>query len=380
MNHRERVLAALEHEEPDYVPIDLGGCLASTIVGPAYAGLRKELGLPVSDGQETLAFASTAEVDEDVRQALDLDILHAPRSFGTASDIEIVSEDRLIDEWGVQWRKPEQGHYYVEKAPFGDTSEVKAIEHYDWSDARQMMRTDGLREVIEKLRRETDYAISLEVRGRVMSIGQFLCGFEKWMMDLALEPAFVGALLERTTQIQIEANDLLLREVGDLVDIVYTSDDLGGQNGPLLSPDHFRKRFKPHFARLWEHLRNGTSGKLMHHCCGSAYAFIGDFIELGVQALNPIQVSAADMEPARLKAEFGKDLTFWGGVDTRDVMPRGSVEDVRGEVARRIDQMGSGGGYILAAVHNIQPEVPPANIRELFRAGRELGRYPLDTP
>ncbi len=377
MTHRERVLAALNHEEPDYVPIDLGGCLASTIIGPAYTGLRAELGLPTAERQEGLCYASTADVEEDVRQALDLDIIHAPRAFGTAGDIQVLSDDRIIDEWGAQWHKPPNGHFYVEKAPFADTSDVAVVERHNWPNAGQMVRTDGLRDAIAKLRRDTDYAISLEVRGRVMSVGQFLCGFEKWMMDLALEPAFVEALLERTTQLQVEVNDILAREIGDLVDVVYTSDDVGGQNGPLISPEFFKRLFKPHFARIWGHLRGSGPAKVMHHCCGSAYAFMGDFVELGVQALNPIQVSAADMDPARLKAEFGKDLCFWGGVDTRDVMPRGSVEDVRKEVGRRIREMGPGGGLILAAVHNIQPEVPPANTRELFRAGRELGKYPL---
>ncbi len=378
MSHRERVLAALEHTEPDRVPIDLGGCLASTIISAAYERLRAELGLPAAAGHESLHFASTAEIDEDVRQALDLDIIHAPRSFGTADDIQILSEDRIIDEWGVQWHKPDQGHYYVENAPFGATSDVAAVEAYEWPEATRMVRTEGLREAVETLRRETDYAISLEVRGRVMSIGQFLCGFEKWMMDLALNPSFVGALLERTTEIQVQVNDILLSEVGDLVDIVYTSDDLGGQHGALLSPSCFQSLLKAHFGRMWEHLRGASPAKLMHHCCGSAVPFIGDFIELGVEVLNPVQVSAAGMDPARLKAEFGKNLTFWGGVDTRDVMPRGSVADVRNEVARRIRQMAPGGGFILAAVHNIQAEVPPANICALFRAGRELGRYPLD--
>jgi uroporphyrinogen decarboxylase len=197
------------------------------------------------------------------------------------------------------------------------------------------------------------------------------------MMDLADNHAFVEALLERTTTLQVAANEIILNELGSLVDVVYTSDDLGGQGGPLMSPACYRRLFSPHFARLWRHIRSRTPAFLMHHCCGSVHAFLADFVDLGVQALNPVQVSAADMEPARLKREFGRCLALWGGVDTRTVMPRGSAADVRAEVARRLREMAPGGGYVLAAVHNLQTEVPPLNIIALFRAGRELGGYPI---
>jgi len=371
MTHRERVLAALNHEEPDRIPMDLGGSLASTIVAPAYPALRRELGLPVRAADESLHYASLAEVDEDVRAALDVDILHAPRAFGTAESVRILSEDAFVDEWGVQWHKPERGHYYVERAPFEAEATPEAVAQHPWPAPSDLVHTAEVAETLRRLRAETNYAISLELRGRVMSIGQFLRGFENWLMDLALNEPFVTALLERTTEIQLGVNDILLRDLGDLVDIVYTSDDLGGQDGPLMSPQCFEKLLRPHFTRIWGHARQNTSAFLMHHCCGSIHPFIGPMIELGVQALNPIQVSAANMDPARLKREFGRELCLWGGVDTRHVLPRGSVQEVREEVRLRIQQMGRGGGCILAAVHNLQSEVPPANIVALFRAGRE---------
>jgi uroporphyrinogen decarboxylase len=379
MTHRERVMAALNHQEPDRVPMDLGGSLASTVAGSAYPALRAELGLPVHEGRDTWKYAQLAEIEQDVRAALDVDIVHAPRATGAGAALRILSEDRFIDEWDVQWRKPKGGHYYIEHAPFEKEGTVQAVDRHRWPVASDIVQMAGVVESLKRLRTETDYAVSMELRGRVMSMGQFLRGFEDWMVDLAMNEPFVQALLERTTQIQIEANDIVLRQVEGLVDIVYTSDDLGGQNGPLFSPDCFRRLFRPHFQRIWEHARARTSAKLMHHCCGSAYAFMGDFVELGVQALNPVQVSAARMEPAKLKAEFGRHLTFWGGVDTRQVMPRGTPAHVRKEVARRIGEMAPGGGYILAAVHNLQPEVPPPNIVAMYKAGKELGRYPLES-
>jgi uroporphyrinogen decarboxylase len=380
MTHRERVLLALSRREPDRVPMDLGGSLASTIVGRAYPALRKELGLPLREAAESLHYASLAVIEEDVRQALGVDVVHAPNAFGTAGAVHILSDDSFVDEWGAQWRRPEGGHYYVERSPFANNATPAAVEQFAWPAPEQLVNTRGLAAEVQRLRAETDYAISLELRGRVMSIGQFLRGFENWMMDLASNRPFVDALLERTTDIQVRVNDILLAEVGHLADIVYTSDDLGGQEGPLMSPDCFTRLFRPHFARIWSHARRKTGAKLMHHCCGSIQPFIADFIALGVEALNPVQVSAARMAPARLKAEFGKDICFWGAVDTRHVMPRGSIADVRAEVQRRIGELGRGGGYVLAAVHNLQPEVPPANIVALYRAGSDFGRYPLRSP
>ncbi|MHC4441255.1 MAG: uroporphyrinogen decarboxylase family protein [Planctomycetota bacterium] len=376
MTHRERIMAALNHEQPDRVPMDLGGTLASTVIGPAYTALRAELNLPVHEATESMRYARLAVIEEDILAALDLDVIHAPRAFGTGETIKNISENSFIDEWGVQWHKLQKGHYYVKQAPFEIEATPQAVENFKWPNPKDMVNVEGLAEAIKKLRDETDYAISIELQGRVMSIGQFLRGFENWMADLALNESFVQALLERTTQIQMEVNHIILDEVGDLLDIVYTADDLGGQNGPLLSPATAKRLFNPHLGRLWGHIRENTSAKLLHHCCGSIYPFISDFIELGVQALNPIQVSAKNMDPAKLKSQFGKDMCFWGGVDTRQVMPRGTTQDVRDEVALRIEQMGPGGGYVLAAVHNLQPEVPAANIVELFRAGRKLGKYP----
>jgi uroporphyrinogen decarboxylase len=377
MNHRERVLAALDHVEPDKVPMDLGGTLASTVVGPAYANLRMELQLSERDTLEATKYASLADIDEEVRAALDVDIIHAPRAFGSGKRLRNISESTFMDEWGVLWHRPEEGHYYVERPPFADEASPRAVEEHQWPEPKNLVDVEGLADKIEQIRSETDYAVTLELRGRTLSLGQFLRGFGNWMMDLASNGEFVDALMERTTQLQLEANEIILREAGSLVDIVYTADDLGGQNGPLVSPETVKRYFNPHYRRLWGHIRENTSAKLLHHCCGSIYPFISSFVEFGVQALNPIQVSARDMDPGKLKADFGADLTFWGGVDTRDVMPRGTLADVRNEVAKRIKQMGPGGGYVLAAVHNIQPDVPPANIVELYHAGREFGEYPL---
>lgn len=374
MTHRERVIAALRHEEPDRVPVDLGGCLASGIVIDGYVALRKHLGLPKKKVETSWKYTGLATIDEDLRQALDVDIVHAILPKVVTSAARTFPDGSFIDEWGVRWTKLEGGHYYVESPPFAEDASKTSIESHNWPDPDDPDRVEGLSQSLDALR-TSGYAVSMELRGRIMSIGQFLRGFEQWMIDLATDEVLVHRLLERTTDIQIRMNDQLLRVAGDKVDIVYTSDDLGGQNSMLLSPESFRKLLRPHFKRIFTHIRENTKAKLMHHCCGSIRPVIGDLVDMGVEALNPIQVSAAEMEPSQLKKEFGRHLTFWGGVDTRTVMPAGTVEDVRNEVKRRIHQMAP--GYILCAVHNLQKEVPPENICAMYRTACELGRYPL---
>jgi len=157
------------------------------------------------------------------------------------------------------------------------------------------------------------------------------------------------------------------------VDIVCWGDDLGTQRGPQISPELYRRMIKPRQKRMVEAIKR--HGKLvLYHTCGSVADFLPDFIELGIDAVNPVQVSAAGMDTQRLKREFGRDITFWGAVDTQTVLPRGSPVDVRSEVRRRIDDLAPGGGYVLCAVHNIQPEVPPENIVAMYEAALEYGK------
>ncbi len=226
----------------------------------------------------------------------------------------------------------------------------------------------GLQREAERLRRETDCALVVHVPGRIFSIGQFLCGFGNWLVQLKVNQEFCEALLDRTLAIQLAMAEETLNAVGHAADILYLADDYGMQTGPLISPEMFRRIFKPRMARLIQFLRARSAGRIAFHSCGSVYALIPDFIDVGVEILNPIQVSAADMDTARLRREFGRRLVFWGGVDSQDVLPHGTPADVRSEVARRIRDLGP--GYIPASVHNIQAEVPPENIIAMYDAIR----------
>jgi uroporphyrinogen decarboxylase len=199
-------------------------------------------------------------------------------------------------------------------------------------------------------------------------------GYAASLEDLIVAPDFVEAFLERYLDFWTRLTKAALQALGGLVDLAMVGDDLGTQQGPLLSPALYRRLIKPFHARMVQTIKRFGKPVLLHSC-GSVAAFIPDLIDAGFDALNPVQVSARDMDSARLKREFGAQLTFWGGIDTQRVLPRGTPAEVRDEVRRRIADLGPGGGYVLAAVHNIQAEVPVENIVAMWEAAREFGRY-----
>jgi len=201
-------------------------------------------------------------------------------------------------------------------------------------------------------------------------------GLERWFMDMIENPDFCEALLDRMLAFWLDYYTAFLGEIGDLIDVVMIGDDLAGQTGPLFAPDFYRRVVKPRQKRLVQHIRSLTSAKIWYHTCGAVASLIPELIDNGIDILNPVQVSAADMDPRRLKAEFGDRLTFWGGaIDTQHVLPIASPEEVRQHVRRNVEAFKPGGGYVFNNVHNIQVGVPPENIVALFDAAYEHGFY-----
>jgi len=377
MSHRERVLKALSHEETDRVPLDLGSSSTTGINLHAYENLKKHLGLDVKT--EVLSNRSQlARVDERVLRLFDIDTrILAPPPMEDKLSPETTTHDGLdsyTDEWGVVRTKPVGGHYYVSKTPFeGSHVSFLELKNYRWPDPTDPNKIKGLKEEAQRLRKQTDYALVLNLPGRLISLGQSLRGFGPWLEDLVINQKFACGLLDIGLEIQMELCKRMLEAVGNCVDVVYFGDDYGMQTGPILSPDLYRKIFKPRQKKLYSFIKAKTDAKILHHSCGSVSKLIGDFIDAGIDALNPIQVSATDMDTKKLKREFGNKIAFWGGVDSQRVLPFGTPDDVRKEVKGRIDDLGPGGGYILAAVHNIQADVLPENIVALFEIGKEYG-------
>ncbi len=374
LTHRERVLTVIDREVPDRYPVDLGGSPASGINLYAYKRLKHYLGLPgpirVQTERSLLAWP-----DEAILELFDVDlrlvIAHMAEDSGTRGifdELTYATEAEYTDIWGVVRRRPPGGHYYVVRAPFEQEDlSLADLDAHPWPSPT---KTDvaGIRTEAARLRRETDCALVVHVPGRLFSLGQFMCGFANWLVQLKVNPEFCEALLDRGLEIQLAMAEATLEAVGDAVDILYLADDYGMQTGPLISPQLFRRIFKPRMIRLIQFLRERSRARIAFHSCGSVYAFIPDFIDAGVEILNPVQVSASDMNSARLRREFGHRLAFWGGVDSQHVLPHGTPADVRAEVTRRAQDLGP--GFIPYSVHNIQAEVPPENILAMIHAIR----------
>ncbi|MFQ5795559.1 MAG: uroporphyrinogen decarboxylase family protein [Candidatus Bipolaricaulia bacterium] len=235
------------------------------------------------------------------------------------------------------------------------------------------------RNQVEALSQKTGCALTLVGSGS--GIFEYACwirGFKEFYLDLARDPSLATSLLDKITDYKIRIWELLLDELGHLAQIAQEADDLAGQVDLLISPDMYRQLIKPRHKRVFEFIKKNAP-KPMYvflHSDGAIYDLIPDLIEAGVQILNPVQVSAARMDTRRLKKEFGDVLCFWGGgVDTQNVLPRGTPDEVRDEVRRHLDDLAPGGGYIFGAIHNIQPDVPPENIIAMWETLQEYGRY-----
>ena len=373
MTHRERILAALAHQETDRVPLDLGSSISTTLTAKAHERLRVYLGLPLTVPAPVMAKrASTVVPDEAILRRFDVDA--RPLLLGSPANRpdRDVSADVMVDEWGVTWVKHGQSHYMNADGPFYHLDEpaLQDLEKASWPDPADPGRYRGLRERARDLHEKTDYAVILNLPVGPVHLCQFLRGYAEWLQDLLLHPAFAEGLLDRCVEVWTQVTSRALEEAGEFVDVVMYGDDIGTQRGPLLRPELYRRMIKPGHRRMAEAVKR--FGKpIFYHSCGSVYRLLPDLIDVGIDALNPVQVSAAEMDTQSLKREFGRHLTFWGGIDTQSVLPRGSVQDVREEVKRRIADLAPGGGYVLSAVHNIQPEVPPENLIAMYEAARE---------
>jgi len=375
LKSRERVLAALKHHEPDRIPIDLGS-RSSTIETVAYNNLKKHLDF---EAETVISVNDHVIPHEEILKRFSIDTryvrIKAPKNFA----VEMAPDNSFVDEWGTRHKKPETSLYYDPVPPYPlENAGINDLDCYPWPDSEDPGRVEGLEAEARELFENTDYAIVADI--------PFLGPFEyawlllrgpKFLEDLILDKPFARALLEKIADIHIQIYDKFLSAVGKHINIVAVSDDLGSQDRPLISPKLYRELIKPVHARLWDFIKTKTDAYLFLHSCGSIYSFIPDLIELGVDIINPVQVSAKDMDSRTLKREFGKDITFWGGIDTQRVMPIGSPDRVEKEVIRRIKDLAPGGGYVLAAAHNIQADVNPENVCRMFESTQKFGGYPI---
>ena len=366
MTHRERVVAALSHREPDRVPIDLASTIDSSIVIEGYERLKQALGI---EGENVLSnrMMRVVHVDERILEALDVD---ARGVFPGGPPDVILGEDRYRDEWGVERVRP-LGSYYYDELDFPLAGEITVgdIARYPWPDPHHPARTQGLKQRAQEIH-QAGYAAVLNVPSAFVHKSQYLRGFEDWFVDFAGDHRLLEALFDAILEVTLPICEDLLREVGSEVDVLLASDDLGIQRGLMISPAVYREVIKPRQRRYFQLMHDLSPAKVLFHTCGSVVDILDDLVEIGVDALHPVQVSAKGMEPAELKRKWGDKLAFWGAIDTHHTLCHGTVEDVRSEVEQRIEELGRGGGYVLGAVHNLQPDVPAENILAMYRHAR----------
>jgi uroporphyrinogen decarboxylase len=382
MSARQRVLKALNHETPDRVPIDLGG-FQTGIHRSAYVQLLDYLGIrdevTILDPVQQLARPCERLLEQfhvDTRYV----IAHGPESF-TGGIERNTRAGRLWhdlkDEFGVVWSMPDDQPLYMDISHHPLASATLAdLADYPFPTGDDPTRFTGLREQAQTLRRETPYALSTGIGGVVYEICWYLRGLERWFIDMIENPAFCEALLDRTLAFWLGYYTEFLREIGDLVDVVMIGDDIGCQSGPLFSPQFYRRVVKPRQKRLVQHIKSLTPARIWYHTCGSVRQLIPDLLDNGIDILNPVQISAADMDPRDLKTDFGNKLVFWGGgIDTQKILSFAGPDEVREHVRRNLEAFKPGGGYVFNSVHNIQAGVPPENIAALFAAAHMHGFY-----
>lgn len=383
MNSRERLLISLDHREPDRIPFDLGSIQVTGIHEIAYRNLRQALGLPETTTNLCDTIQQLATVEDDMVEQLGIDVrgLYPLNSHNW----NIVEEDAgeywtYHDEWGITHHRPkERGYYYsiVEvPLPKFDITEQE-IEQYPWPDMGAQWRVAGLREQAERYR-AAGYAVVLkDAFAGIFEFAQRVVGMENLLLMMGMDEKRACSLFDKMLDLKLAYWRTALEELRDLVDVVTYADDYGTQVSQLISPAMFRKQLKPRVRQVFAlQAQLAPHAKRLFHSDGNVRPLIPDFIEMGVDILNPVQTTATGMDPTDLKREFGQDLVFWGGgVDTQGILPSGTPQEVKDDVKRNIDALAVGGGYVFNTVHNIQADVPPENILAMWEALQEYGAY-----
>ncbi|PKN97287.1 MAG: hypothetical protein CVU42_16620 [Chloroflexi bacterium HGW-Chloroflexi-4] len=383
MTSRERVQAVLNHETPDRVPIIMGVSNATGIKIRPYRGLLKLLNLEV---QEKYIYdwpeLGTALPDERVMQRLHSDVRGVLDRF----PLEVYQRNQsrpehspFFDDWGGGQMEIAPEEWFPGIAPIPDATTLDVLENYSWPNMDDPYRVAHVRAQAKALHESNQYAIMATPWLMFPFERAFeMQGMEKFLMNLAVEPDFAQELLNKNNQLCMQLMSHFLDECGDLIDIIKIGDDLGTQESLMISPRMYRRMLKPLHAEMIAMIKQKTKAKVFFHTDGDVFDLIEDFIEIGVDVLNPIQTSAGKMSDLEgLKQRYNKRIIFCGAIDTQKILPYGTPDQVRQEVKRVINILGKDGGYMLATVHTVMNEVPPENILAMVDAVEEFGKYPL---
>jgi len=383
MTSRERVLAAMRHEEPDRVPIVLGVSNATGIKMKPYRELKRLLGIQAPDAHlYRWPELGTAEVDEetlvrlrsDVRGVLDLEPEAVLERNATRPP-----HDDYINSWGSGATEIGPDDWYPSVCPMKDATTIQEIEDYPWPDMDDPTRVAHVADEAARLAAENRYAI-MATPWLLFPLERAFAmqGMETFLMNLAMRPEFAEALLWKIQGLCKVLMGHFLEALGDNVDIIKIGDDLGTQESLLMSPAMYRSILEPVHADYIRFIRERTSAKVFFHTDGDVFPLIDNFLGMGIDVLNPIQTSAGKMANLpELKARWGDRMTFCGGIDTQRILPRGTPDEVREEVRRVIGILAPGGGYMVSSVHTVMNDVPAENVLAMVEAVEEYGRYPI---
>jgi uroporphyrinogen decarboxylase len=407
MTPRERVLAAINHQEPDKLPVDIGATPSSGISAIAYDQLIKHLDFK---DRRNWVYDVVQQVTQPSAEFLDrfrIDAVDVGRMFNTRDkdwyDYTLANGNIAQQPNGFRPVEQPDGSYLaylngeaIAKMPVGATFYDQTVfpfldgypdqygenmdqamgrihwaglAHSPWDHAGEADFWQQLRSKAIQLRETSDRAIMVVAGCNLFEWGTFLRRLDNFLMDLLLEQANVERLLDALMERHLKTLENVCNAVGDVVDILRFGDDLGMDIGPFMKPEIYQKLFKPRHTMLCDYVKKNSSMHTFLHSCGSIYKLIPDLIEAGFEILNPVQINSRDMQPERLKAEFGKDVVFWGGgADTRSILNRATPEVVKDHVRNNIEIFAPGGGFVFNTVHNIMPDVPPENIMAMFAA------------
>lgn len=383
MNSRERLNTALNHKEPDKIPIDLGGNQSSIHI-KAYKKLLDYLEIEDKNIQYSDFIQQIAFPCKELLERFEVDTRYI-RPLGSLLDVGFQPEQEgkyvgIYDQFGVFWGNDADKdailYYDPVIHPFEDFKTVQEIENYEWPDGKDETPFKGLKEYAKKLYEETNFALVTPVTGCIYEYTTFLFGFIKALRYLLTKPELIIAAMEGLLKYWIDYNITYLNEVGEFLDVVCINGDLGEQAGPIMNIKTYETIIKPIEKKLSEKIHELADVKINYHCCGSTSLFLPHFADIGYDIYNPVQISAYDMEPCSLKKRFGDIITFWGGLcNTQKTLPFGTPKEITEEVKYNIECFKPGGGYVATNIHNITAEVPPENIMAMFDAVRRYRDY-----
>ncbi|GHU98333.1 uroporphyrinogen decarboxylase [Bacteroidia bacterium] len=377
MSRRSDFQKILAHEQPERLIIDLGGCPQSTMDGNSMYTLLEYLGYGKTppDQIERLRYGKTRRLDERLLTHFDIDVRSVGEIYMPAdSTYEIVSPDVYIDEWGC--RRTFSGMYWEQNSWPLKGATIEDLEKFRWPnpDSIDMSLVERDAAEAKRLFEQTDYVVCAEhpIYG-VFELGCWMCGFDDFLLRVGIDTDFVKCFFDHIWEYQKRVIEIYYGALGKYIHYTTSGDDFATQAGLFMSVDMFDDLVKPYLKKRIAYTKQFTDAAFLHHSCGSVFDLVPSLIDAGVDILNPIQPKAANMNPAGLKSAYGERIVFHGGLDTQEVLPFGTRESVEQAVRDTIGALNINGGYIFAAAHNIQEDVPPQNLAYMYEAARREG-------